>query len=142
MKDYLIVHKSILPDYYSRVISTRNMIESQGMSVTDACKKNRISRSTFYKYKDFVFVPSGNFGKKCIFEANLKDSPGVLAHVMEYLAEINGNIVTINQTPPLNGWATSVITLDMIHCKVTTTELVKSIKAISGVIDCSIIALE
>jgi len=142
MNDYLIVHKSILPDYFPSVIATRKMIESQGMSVTDACKKNRISRSTFYKYKDYVFIPSGNFGKKCIFTVHMKDSPGVLAEVIRYLAEVKGNIVTIYQTPPLNGWAASFITLDMMHTKVNSSELIKTLKALNGVIDASIIALE
>ena len=53
--DYYIIHKSILPTYYEDIIKTRELINDLKISVSDACKANGISRSTYYKYKDYIF---------------------------------------------------------------------------------------
>ena len=60
--EYYIVHRSLLPDYYENVIMARDMVENEGHSVSHACAAAGISRSTFYKYKDFVFHPSKEYG--------------------------------------------------------------------------------
>ena len=52
--EYLIVHKSILPEYFDQVIAARELIVERDYSVTEACKLNNISRSTYYKYKDYI----------------------------------------------------------------------------------------
>ena len=54
--EYYIVHKSILPTYFDQVIKTREQINNKKISVSDACKANGISRSTYYKYKDYIFL--------------------------------------------------------------------------------------
>ena len=40
--EYLIVHKSILPDYYELVIKARELINDKKYSVSDACKELNI----------------------------------------------------------------------------------------------------
>ena len=37
--DYLIVHKSVLPDSYEEVVMAKELIEIEKISVSDACKK-------------------------------------------------------------------------------------------------------
>ena len=55
--EYLIVHKSILPEYFEQVIQARELINDKNFSVSDACKQLNISRSTYYKYKDYYDDP-------------------------------------------------------------------------------------
>ena len=55
---YLIVDKSILPDYFEKVIEVRNLLrDGKFQNVSEAVKEVGISRSTYYKYKDFIFLP-------------------------------------------------------------------------------------
>ena len=62
---YLIVHKSILPDYYEKVLECRRLMESGKVrEVSQAVKQVGISRSTYYKYKDFIFEPSDLTGSR------------------------------------------------------------------------------
>ena len=63
---YLIVSTSVLPEYFEQVVKTREMIESGEINISQACQKNNISRSTYYKYKDNVFRPDREYGKKSI----------------------------------------------------------------------------
>ena len=55
LKDYLIVEKSALPDYFLKVVEARRLLESGAcQQVSGACEQVGISRSTYYKYKDKV----------------------------------------------------------------------------------------
>ena len=51
LENYLIIHKSILPEYYSKVLEVRHLMESGKVrDVSQAVKDVGISRSTYYKY--------------------------------------------------------------------------------------------
>ena len=57
--NYLIVDRRILPDYYEKVVQARDMLrEGRVKEVSEAVKLVGISRSTYYKYKDYIFAPS------------------------------------------------------------------------------------
>ena len=81
LDDYLIVHKSILPDYYEKVVSARLLVESgEAKDVSDAVRRVGISRSTYYKYKDFIFEPYDiQGGKKAVLSMMLTHEQGVLS---------------------------------------------------------------
>ena len=58
LEHYLIVHKSVLPDYFEKVVEARRLIESgKAPDVSSAVKMAGISRRTFYKYKDYILEP-------------------------------------------------------------------------------------
>ena len=55
LDNYLIIHKSILPEYYEKVLEARRLLEDGKVhEVSQAVKQVGISRSTYYKYKDFI----------------------------------------------------------------------------------------
>ena len=73
LENYLIVHKSVLPDYYEKVVETRRLIEEGKVSdISTAVKVTGISRSTYYKYKDYILEPSDmNDGRKAVLSMML-----------------------------------------------------------------------
>ena len=82
--------------------------------ITEAVKIAGISRSVYYKYKDFVFEFSETSeGRKITFNIILKNEKGVLSNISNYIAEQGGDILTINQGIPLNGYANLSITIDL-----------------------------
>ena len=51
LDNYLIIHKSILPEYYEKVVAARRLLEDGRVrEVSQAVKQVGISRSTYYKY--------------------------------------------------------------------------------------------
>ena len=49
LENYLIVHKSVLPDYFDTVLAVRRRLESgQQRDVSQACREAGISRSTAF----------------------------------------------------------------------------------------------
>ncbi len=131
--EYLIVHKSILPSYFDQVIAARELIVERDYSVTEACKLNNISRSTYYKYKDYIFELNKDSSNKILFNIKTIDEKGILSNILKTVTEHNGNIITINQDYPIDGSAFISITIDTTDLKFTIEELKQSINDIIGV---------
>lgn len=141
---YLIVDKSIVPDYFEKVIEARNMLrDGKCTNVSEAVKKVGISRSTFYKYKDFVFLPSdNNIGRKALISLMLKDKRGALCEILNSLSTFECNIITINQNIPINNVASIIISMDISEAILPIEDIISKLKEIENVVSSKLIALE
>ena len=141
---YLLVDKEILPSYYEKVIEARSLLTSGKVKdVSEAAKLVGISRSTYYKYKDFIFSTNSDVdGRKAIISFTLAHKPGILSEVLVILSENGANILTITQNLPVNSKAHVVVTLDVSELKQDLTPLIKEINSISGVSGTKLIAVE
>ncbi len=140
--DYLIVHRSILPACYEKVINVRELIATEKLSVSEACKCEDISRSTYYKYKDFLYSPSAYYGKKIILSVKVNNDPGSLSAVLNCIAVNNGNIVTINQEAPIHNYAYITTTVDVLQMEIPLKELIEKINNIKCVVSVKLVAVE
>ena len=144
LKKYLIVSKKILPDVYEKVIDARNLINNGNVKgISEAVKKVGISRSTYYKYKDYVFSPSENsIGRKAVITAMLRHEKGVLSNVLNYLSSVNANILTINQSIPINGKASVSVSLDISDISQSIDDIIIDLKKIYGVSTIKLLSIE
>ena len=140
--EYYIVYKSILPDYFESVINAKSMVEDEKQSVSNACKKLNISRSTYYKYKDKIFTASKTYGRKCIFGIRATDKKGVFNAIISDLYESGVNIISVNSTIPVKSTAFMTITIDMTDANTDSAHILSQIKAIDHVKSANIIAIE
>ncbi len=141
-EDFLIVHKCILPEYFDAVIDARNLINDRGFSVSDACKEVGISRNTYYKYKDFIFIPSASHGKKAILAFRLDHKLGVLSNLLNTVAASGGNILAINQEMPIHGSAYVTITVDCLNLTHSINSFIEKLRELTGVSSVDLVALE
>lgn len=143
-KEFLIVSKEILPDYYDKVIEARNLLsEGKVKGVSEAVKMVGISRSTYYKYKDFVFTPSENsMGRKALISVMLAHKKGALSEVLNYISFVNGNILTINQNIPINDVASVIISMDISETTITIEEIIVALKKFDFVKSAKLVAME
>ncbi len=143
-RDFLIVGKRVLPDYYEKVIEARRMLsDGSAKDVTDAAAKAGISRSTYYKYKDVVFSPSeSEGGRKAVISMKLRHEPGVLGKVLGCLSENGANIYTISQNPPIRSSALVVISIivDALSCGIG--DLIDMLTALPGVEACDLTGMD
>lgn len=141
---YLLVDKQILPSYYEKVIEARSLLTSgKCKDVSEAAKSVGISRSTYYKYKDYIFTTNSDIdGRKAIISFTLAHKPGILSEVLRVLSENGANILTITQNLPVNSKAHVVLTLDVSKLKQEVSPLLKEINSIDGVSGTKLIAVE
>jgi chorismate mutase len=141
---YLLVDKQILPAYYEKVIEARSLLTSGKVKdVSEAAKAIGISRSTYYKYKDFVFTTNSDIGgRKAIISFTLSHKPGILSKVLTLLSENGANILTITQNLPVNSKAHVVMTLDVSALTQELQPMLKELNSIDGVSGTKLIAVE
>lgn len=141
---YLIVDKRILPDYFDKVIETRRLLASGNVKeVSAAVKLTGISRSTYYKYKDYVFEPDETAsGRKAVFMMLLSHETGVLSGVLTLFSRMGANIYTITQSPPINEKASVTLSADVSGLMCEVHEMLHRINGIAGVEHARLIAME
>ena len=140
---YLIVDKNIVPDYFEKVIEARDLIKSgRCTNVSEAVKIVGISRSTYYKYKDSVFLPSDNdIGKKALISVMLEDKSGALSEVLNLISSCECNIITINQNIPINGVASVVISLDVSKATSHIEDILEKLETSKFILSSRLIAV-
>ncbi len=141
---YLLVDKSILPECYEKVIEARVLLESGKLSdVSEAVKAVGISRSTYYKYKDYVFALNHDTEcRKAILSFTLSHKAGLLGEVLKVLSDIGANILTISQNLPINSKAHVVVTIDISQISIDSQSIVSAINNIDGATGTKLIAVE
>lgn len=144
LDNYLIIHKSILPEYYEKVVVARRLLEDGRVrEVSQAVKQVGISRSTYYKYKDFILEPSEMAGgQKAVLSLMLSHEPGVLSAVLSHISEQGGSVLTITQSLPIRGKASVTITLDISGMEGTLANLMEALAATPGAENPRLVAVE
>jgi chorismate mutase len=143
-KRLYIVREEVLPDSVIKVINAKEMLEAgKAKTVSEAAGVAGVSRSAFYKYKDSVFPFYENIsGKTVTFAVNLENTPGLLSNVLNIISEGGANILTINQTIPINNTANVTLTIETRQMTGGTHELFERITTVNGVLSLKVIAKE
>ena len=141
---WLVIDKKVLPEVFEKVIKAKRLLkEGTVREITEATKQVGISRSVYYKYKDYVFEFSEtSYGKKLIFNMVVTHKKGVLSSVLNLLSEYGANILTIDQSIPINNSAYVSITIDISSISVDVYEILSEIGKVDGVEKTEFIAME
>lgn len=144
LENYLIVHKSIVPEYFEKVLEARHMLETgKARDVSQAVKLVGISRSTYYKYRDFIMEPSElSGGRKAVISVLLDHEPGVLGALLSCISEVKGSILTITQSLPIHDHASVTISMDISNMTATIAELMEAMSGTPGVENPKLVAIE
>ena len=144
LDNYLIIHKSILPEYYEKVLQARRLLEDGKVrEVSQAVKQVGISRSTYYKYKDFILEPTDIAGgRKAVLSMMLTHEQGVLSSLLLEISKVGCSVLTITQSLPIRGKASVTMSLDISSMDTTLTELLKKIEHTPGVELARLVAVE
>lgn len=141
---YLLVDKEMLPECYLKVMDAKELILSgKAKDVSEASKMVGIARSTYYKYKDYVFAPNADTEcRKAVISFSLYHKSGLLSEVLNVLSGTGANILTITQNLPVNQRANVVISMDISHVSGDIYALLDLIGKIDGVTSTKLLAIE
>jgi chorismate mutase len=132
---YFLVDRTILPDVFSKVIEVKKILSTGRIkTVNDAVREVGLSRSAFYKYKDFVFpFYETSRGRVITLFFVVEDFSGILSSIINRIAQAKANIITINQNVPINGLADVTISIATTGMSMDIGKLMESIGEIEGV---------
>lgn len=108
---FLLVDAEVLPDVFLKVLQAKELLASGAVTnISSAARRAGISRSAFYKYKDYVFdAESGRETLTVI--GTLLDKTGALQGLLSGISAAGASIVTITQSRPENGTAQVEVTV-------------------------------
>lgn len=141
---YIVVDKSILPDYFEKVIEAKRSIEKDdSISTAEAATDAGISRSTYYKYKDHIFAfNQSSLLKRVTVSMMLDHEPGILSGILEILKKYSYSVWTINQNPPVDDLAIVVVTAEAEDSAVPVDVLIGEMRNKRGVHRLRLIGVE
>ena len=143
-KQFYIIDKEVLPEVFLKVMEVKNLLETEKMlTVQEATERVGISRSSFYKYKDSImpFYEKGR-GQTITILINLRDEAGRLSDLLNDIADLGANVLTINQMIPMNGIALINICMQTQNMKIEEGQLLERLQAIKGVQSVKLLARE
>jgi chorismate mutase len=142
LSKYYIVEASALPEVLLKVAKAMYDLETgKAATIGEAVRRTGISRSSFYKYRDSI-RPFRDMSSASMvtFHMVLRDEPGVLSGILREFAGSSANILTINQSVPVNGVASVTISAENRDTARSMEDLLESIKRLNGVKKVEIIA--
>ncbi|MFA6308977.1 MAG: ACT domain-containing protein [Clostridia bacterium] len=130
-----LVDSSVLPEVFTKVIEVKKILSKGAVkTVNDAVKQAGISRSAYYKYKDYVFpFYETSRGKVLTLFFVVEDFSGILSSIINRIAQSKANILTINQNIPINGLADVTISIETAGMIQNVEDLLNDIGTIEGV---------
>jgi len=132
---FYLVAEDILPEAVKKTIKAKELLRrGEVETVNEAVERLDLSRSAYYKYKDFVF-PFYEASKNKIVTLSLllEHKPGVLSKVLNVIAAGKGSILTINQGIPLQGVANAAISIETAAMTMGLDDLLDNLSGIEGV---------
>lgn len=132
---YFVVKQKAVPEVLLKVVEAKKLLETNAVeTVQEAADQVGISRSSFYKYKDDIFPFHENVrGKTITFVLQMRDEPGLLSDVLKVVAEHNANILTIHQSIPINGMASTTLSVDILPDTGDVADMIEIIEGKKGV---------
>lgn len=132
---HIIIDYNIAPDVFKRVITAKKLLASgRCKSVNEALEQTKLSRTAFYKYKNYIFARDEvESGAIATLAFTLDDVTGILSDILKVLADGNMNVLTINQNIPVNGVANITISLRINDVSSGLDDMMIKLKKIDGV---------
>lgn len=132
---FLLVDSSVAPDVFVRVVHAKQLIaQGKAANSSQAARMAGISRSAFYKYKDYVHRFDEQMRQSLItLNLALEDEPGVLSNVLTRLYQEGANIITVNQNIPVDGVALVSVAL-RLGKDISPEQIMSAMGSVQGVI--------
>lgn len=139
---YYLIRSDMLPEAIQKTVEAKSLLASgEVQTVQEAVERVEMSRSSFYKYKDGVYPFNALMKEKIItISLTLEHRAGVLSGILLYLANQRGNVLTINQTIPLQGVAGVTMSMDTVQMVTDITTMLEGLKALEGVKQAQLVA--
>ena len=132
---FFLVREEILPEAIKKTIKVKEMLKrGDARTINEAVEKMDLSRSAYYKYKDFVFpFYEASQDKIITLTLLLEHRQGVLSSVLNTISQESGSVLTINQGIPLQGVANVTVSIETANLAIDLEGLLDKLRMVDGV---------
>ena len=138
---FYLVNEVILPEAIKKTIKVKIYLQlGEAKTINEAVEKMDLSRSAYYKYKDYVFpFYELSQGKIVSINALISNESGMLSNILRIIADYNGSVLTINQNLPLQGVAHVNISFETKELTLPVEDVLHEVRQLEGVIKVELI---
>jgi len=138
---YYFVREDILPEALIKTVQAKELLaRGEVKTVNEAVEQVELSRSAFYKYKDGIYPLSKLERERIVtISMDLEHRSGILSKVLAMIADLEGNVLTIHQTIPLQGVANVVISVETSQMDENIAFLLERLRGQDGVSRASLV---
>jgi len=139
---FYIIKEEIMPEILKKTVKAKELLKSgKAKTINEATEIVGMSRSAFYKYKDYIFpFYEASMGKIITVSLLLEHIPGVLSAILDEIARAHGNVLTINQNIPIQNMAGVTISFETGNMTKNVEDLLEIIQNKDGVQKVDIVA--
>ncbi|WP_213975538.1 ACT domain-containing protein [Tepidanaerobacter acetatoxydans] len=139
---FYIIKEEIMPEILKKTVKAKELLKSGRVkTINEATETVGMSRSAFYKYKDYIFpFYEASMGKIITVSLLLEHIPGVLSAILDEIARAHGNVLTINQNIPIQNMASVTISFETGNMTKNVEDLLAIIQNTDGVQKVDIVA--
>jgi chorismate mutase len=132
---YYLIREDILPEGVLKTVQAKELLaRGEVKTIHEAVEQVGLSRSAFYKYKDGIHPLSKLERDRIVtISMDLEHRAGILSKVLAMIAQLEGNVLTIHQTIPLQGMANVVISVETSTMVDGVQELMSEFHNLQGV---------
>jgi chorismate mutase len=132
---YYLVREDILPEAVVKTMQVKQLLAAgDAKTVHEAVEQVGMSRSAFYKYKDGIHMINQLERERIVtISMDMEHRSGMLSKVLSLVAVFGGNVLTINQSIPLQGIANVVISVEVSRISEELGDLLESLRDCAGV---------
>ena len=133
--EFFLVKGDILPEAIKKTIRVKELLKrGDARTINEAVDKMGLSRSAYYKYKDYVFpFYEASQNKIVTLTFLLEHKKGVLSSVLNTISRDSGSVLTINQGIPLQGVANATISIETVNLTIDLEALLDKLRMVDGV---------
>ncbi len=124
-----------MPEALFKTLQAKELLaRGEVKTVHEAVEQVELSRSAFYKYKDGIFPLTKLERDRIVtISMDLEHRSGILSRVLALIAGLEGNVLTIHQTIPLQGIANVVISVETSMMGENVSHLLDTLRSQDGV---------
>ena len=139
---YYLVEAGLLPEIFLKVMEAKELLHTgECATVGEAAARVGISRSAFYKYRDGITAFQDLLGGRILtINVLLRDETGRLSELLGVFARCGANILTINQSIPVNGCAAITISAETAGMTESMETLMERLLSCQGVLRAEVLA--
>ena len=133
--NYYLVREEILPEAIKKTIKVKELLKKgEVRTINEAVEMLNLSRSAYYKYKDYVFpFYEASQNKIVTLTFLLEHKKGVLSSLLNTISNDSGSVLTINQGIPLQGVANATVSIETVNLAVDLEALLDKLRMVDGV---------
>ena len=130
-----LVKEEILPEAIKKTIKVKEMLKrGEARTINEAVDAVDLSRSAYYKYKEYVFpFYEASRDKIVTISFLLEHRNGVLSQLLNIISQANGSVLTINQGIPLQGVANATVSFETATLNMYLEALIDELRMATGV---------